>query len=306
MSRESGLSVVELLIGSAILFTISGAMLRLLHDGLAATPILEETTDLHQRMRVAADGVATDLRAAAAGTPSGALSRYFTAIDPRRPSAPAGSASPDTLTIRYVPAHGASSRLAQPLGPGVSVALLESTGCPALTVACGFVADTIAVLFDTTGQADFVKIEAIGPGALTINDAFGARVATYPAGAEIAEAIQVTYAFDAPARQLRRTEGGAGFVLADNITNVRFEYFADGVMQIPLDQFTDGPFVGAGAAMFDADLLRVRSVRATLRLETGEDRMRGTDPRLFARPGTATGSRTIPDLIARVDVALRN
>ena len=27
---------------------------------------------------------------------------------------------------------------------------------------------------------------------------------------------------------------------------------------------------------------------------------------MFARPGTATGRRTIPDIVVRVDVALRN
>lgn len=306
MSRESGLSVVELLVASAILFAISGAMLGLLHDGLAATPILEETTDLHQRQRVVADAVASELRAASAGTASGPLSQYFAAVDPRRPSDPAGAASADVLTIRYVPPRAASARLAQPLLPGVPVAIVDVAGCPVGTVACGFVAGTIAVVFDTSGQADFVQIDAIGPGALTLSDFAGARIATYPAGAEVAEAMQVTYAFDASARNLRRAEGGGSFVLVDNMTSVTFEYFAGGMLPIPLEQFRDGPFIGAGATMFDADLLRVRNVRATLRLETGVDRMRGTDTRLFARPGTATGRRTIPDLVTRVDVALRN
>lgn len=306
MNRESGFSVVEVLVASAILLTISGAMLGLLADGLAATPIIEETTDLHQRLRVAADAIAGELRAASAGTPSGPLSQYFAAIDPRRLSDPAGVANADALTIRYVPPRAASGRLAQPLVPGTSVVIVDAAGCPAGTVACGLVADTIAVVFDTTGQADFVQIDAIGPGVLTISDPFGARVATYPAGAEVAEATQVTYTFDASARQLRRAEGGGSFVLADNVISVVFEYFAADMLPIPLEQFRDGPFVGAGATMFDADLLRVRRVRAALRLETGVDRMRGTDTRLFARPGTATGSRIIPDLVTRVDVALRN
>jgi hypothetical protein len=51
---------------------------------------------------------------------------------------------------------------------------------------------------------------------------------------------------------------------------------------------------------------RIRTVRATLRLETGVDAMRGSDPRFFARPGTAVTRRVIPDIVARVDVSLRN
>lgn len=306
MTRDSGFSVVELLVASAIVFALGGAFLGLLHDGLAATPVIEETTDLHQRMRVAADAVAAELRAAGAGTSSGPLTRYFAAVDPRRMSEPAGSAASDVVTLRYVTAAGAAGRLAQPLAPDNSVALIDAAGCPAGTVACGFVAGTMAVVFDTAGHADFVEVEGVGPGALTIRNPFGARVATYPAGAEIAEATQVTYAFDAAARQLRRAEGGGSFVLADNVARVDFDYFADQMTQISIDQFSDGPFVGAGATMFDADLLRVRTVRATLRFETGVDRMRGTDTRLFVRPGTATGRRVIPDLVVGVDITLRN
>ena len=84
MSR-TGYSLIELVIASAIMLTVSGAVLGLVHDGLAGTPILEETTDVHQRARVVADAVAADLRAAAAGTPSGPLSRHFAAVEPRRP-----------------------------------------------------------------------------------------------------------------------------------------------------------------------------------------------------------------------------
>ena len=306
MTREQGFSVVELLISSAILFMVCGAVLGLLHDGVAATPVLEETTDLHQRVRVAVDAISGELKLAAAGTPAGALSRFFAAVEPRRLSDPPGSASAAAMTVRYVPPRGAHGGLAQPLAPGAAVAILETAGCPLNTVACGFVAGTIAVVFDTTGAADFVQVDAIGPGALTISDMSGTRSVSYPAGAEIAEAVQVTYFHDPAARQLRRAEGGGSFVVTDNVTGLSFEYYTDDLVSMPLASFSDGPFVGAGATAFDADLLRVRAVRATLRIETGVDSMRGVDATLFSRPGTATGSSTIPDLIARVEVALRN
>ena len=306
MMRDSGYSVIELLIASAILFAISGVVLGLLHDGLAGVPVLEETTDLQQRARVVSDALASELRAAAAGTPSGALSRYFAPVEPHRPSDPVGCASADVVTLRYVPAGGAHATLAQPLSPGVPIAVLESARCPANTIACGFVADTTVVVFDEAGNASFANVDAIGPGVLTVSDIAPARSVSYPAGSEIAEAVQVMFFLDASARQLRRTEGGGTFVVADNVTGVSFEYLSETMSLLPLSQFTDGPFVGGGAAAFDADLLRISLIRATVRLETGVDAMRGTDTTLFARPGTATGRRTIPDIVQRIDVALRN
>ena len=306
MTRQRGFSLIELLIASAVLFTVCGAVLGLLRDGVTATPVLEETTDLHQRARVAADAIAGELRLTAAGTPAGPLSRYFAAVEPRRFSDPPGTATATAMTLRYVPPNGAHCRLAQALAPGAPVAIIDPAGCPLNTVACGFIAGTAAVVFDTTGAASFVQVDAIGPGALTISDMSAARTVSYRVAAELAEAVQVTYFFDGSARQLRRAEGGGSFVVADNVTAVSFEYWGDDMVSIPLAALADGPFVGTGGAAFDADLLRVSTIRATLRVETGVNTMRGTDPLRFARPGTATGSRTIADLIVRIDVSLRN
>ena len=305
--REGGFTFVELIVASAILITVSAAVLWLLHDGLAAAPVLEEATDLQQRARVSIDALAAELRAAAAGPPSGPLSRYFAAVEPRAAIDPPGTASASALTVRYVPPNGAHSRLVQPLLPGVPTAFVDTASpCPLGTTACGFNASTTAVVFDPSGAADFVSVDAIAPGVLTVSDPIAGRAQPYPAGDEIAEALQVSFIFDPAARQLRRAEGGGDFVLADNINAVTFEYFAADMSRLPLALFGDGPFVGAGSTAFDADLLRIRTVRATLRFDTGVDRLRGIDTRLFARPGTASGARVLPDLVARLDVALRN
>jgi hypothetical protein len=306
MNREAGYSVLELLIASAVMLIVCGAVLSLLHDGLAGTPILEETTDLQQRARVAADAVAAELRAAAAGTPAGPLSRYFAAVDPRRLEDPPGSVSNAALTLRYVPPGGAHGRLMQPLEPGAALATIEAAGCPIDTTACGFIAGSKAFVFDDAGYADLLDVDAIGPGVLTISQAGGGRAVTYGAGAEIAEAVEVTYFLDATGRQLRRHQGAGALVVADNVTALTFEYYSDELTGMPLSLFQDGPFKGVGPRAFDVDLLRVRALRATLRLETGVDTMRGSDVRLFGRPGTATGRRVIPDVVWTIDVSLRN
>jgi hypothetical protein len=82
-----------------------------------------------------------------------------------------------------------------------------------------------------------------------------------------------------------------------------------GLARLPLAAFTDGPWCpdGLSSNRFDADLLRVRLVRITLRVQAGSPSVRGADPLLFSHPGSARDSaRLVPDLEVRADVALRN
>jgi type II secretory pathway pseudopilin PulG len=62
-----------------------------------------------------------------------------------------------------------------------------------------------------------------------------------------------------------------------------------GLVPLPAGMLTDGPWCPdqGSSVRHDADLLRVRAVRVTLRLEASSREFRGTDARLFAYPGTA-------------------
>lgn len=306
MTRDRGFSLVELLVATAILLIVCAGIVDMLSRALAAAPVLEETTDLHQRTRAASEAMAADARQAAAGGASGTLARVMAAVEPRSMLDPPGSARDDVVTLRYGLARGARAWLAAPLAPSAASVALASAGCPASTTACGFTAGSRGMLLDDSGLASVVEIEALGPGSLAILDVHGPRAGTFAAGAEILEATEVTYRFDPAVRQLLRTEGGGTFVVADHVVDARFSYFDEALLPIPIELLRDGPFVGAGALAFDADLHRVSTVRARLRLETGVDRLRGLDTRFFARPGTAVGAFTLPDLIAVIDVAVRN
>jgi hypothetical protein len=74
---------------------------------------------------------------------------------------------------------------------------------------------------------------------------------------------------------------------------------------LPLAEFTDGPWCGAGSNRFDADLLRVRMVRVNLRVQVSNVMMRGrsTD---FLVPGLNRGPHSIPDYTMRFDVSPAN
>jgi hypothetical protein len=78
---------------------------------------------------------------------------------------------------------------------------------------------------------------------------------------------------------------------------------------IPLDPalFEDGPWCGAGMEPFDADLLRIRIITVTLRLQAGNPAFRGTDARWFHSPGTAIdSSRFVKDLTIQTTITPRN
>ena len=70
---------------------------------------------------------------------------------------------------------------------------------------------------------------------------------------------------------------------------------------------TDGPYCGSGSNEFDADLLRVRKVRVQLRVQAAKASLRGTDPALFKKPGSAPGGvRYVPDYRVAFEVTPRN
>lgn len=307
MNRQQGYTVVELLMASAVMLGVLTVVTTLLHEGLIGVPVLQEAGDLHQRTRVATDAIAAALRNAAAGGPFGPLSDHVAAVLPRHVNDGPTVATADVLTVLSVPPHGAVSRLVAALDPASPMAMIEAvSGCPTLVTACGFNANTRALVFDDTGRSAIVSVDAIGPGILTISDVWGGRSGPFPPGTHVAEVMTATFHLYAASRQLRRLVGASTFPLADHVTVLRFEYVDDTLTPLPLTALTDGPFRGAGLTMFDEDLRRIRGVRVTVRLETGVDILRGRDPRLFARPGTAEARRMLPDVETTFDVAVRN
>ena len=81
------------------------------------------------------------------------------------------------------------------------------------------------------------------------------------------------------------------------------------VVELAPSLFTDGPWCPHSTAPnpYDADLLRVRSLRVTLRVQSAIASLRGPASALFLNGGTARGgARYVPDLEVQVDVTPRN
>jgi hypothetical protein len=86
-----------------------------------------------------------------------------------------------------------------------------------------------------------------------------------------------------------------------------------GLVRLNASQLTDGPWCpdDASTNRYDADLLRIRKVRVALRLQSGNDAVRGSlatgNDAMFASRGTALSrAQTVPDRFIRVDVSPRN
>jgi type II secretory pathway pseudopilin PulG len=101
------------------------------------------------------------------------------------------------------------------------------------------------------------------------------------------------------------------FLVVDGTQVPRLPVLAAGTapIELPPATLTDGPWCpdAAASSRFDADLLRIRRVRATLRVQAASAALRGPAGALFFRRGTARAAdRYVPDLEVQFDVSPRN
>ena len=215
--RNTGFSIVELLIASAITMAVVGAVLAVVNPAQLMFRAQGDAADLHQRLRAAADTVSADVRAAMAVRPyrvgamrdDAAIGVYYRT---------------DTLTVLGVPSTPLS-------------------------------------LDGSASRTYYLRSAA--PGTF----------------------------------QLMQYDGGlSDLPMLDHVVRLSFDYFgpaASGGPLVRLEPATlvDGPWIeDAEQRTFDADLLRVREVRASLRLES-------TDPWL---------RRLVPDEEIVLHIAMRN
>lgn len=261
-----------------------------------------------------------------------------------RAADPEGSAFVDRISVTYVPEEGWSATLASDMAaPDDVLAVTTPAGCPGAGI-CGFVQGSRAAIVDVerlgTGYELFTVTDVAGGLAHGAPNPPFTRL--YPSESSvIMPIVQRVYYHDASTNRLMLYDGYQGDLpLVDNVVSLRFTYFADpnpssvappadgtgncayaegappvsllqplpGLTLVPLtpQQMTDGPFCGMASGRFDADLLRVRRVRVTIRVQAGLDQLRGSG-RNFANTGTApTVEHTVKDFELTFDVAPRN
>ena len=202
---------------------------------------------------------------------------------------------------------------------------------------CGFRRDTVILVSDRTGRTDLLQVDRVDAGRVWFRMPIAASgMPSFGTGASLVPAVVHSYHLDMSRAQLRyRRDWGAEVPVLDNVVGVRFRYFGvsdvswsaaqdpDGearcvlretpdalgsearTVELARETLSDGPWCG-GHSSFDADLLRLRSVRVELRLDASRPGLRGARPNVFARPGYATDPhRWLSDLTARFELSLR-
>jgi hypothetical protein len=274
------------------------------------------------------------------GPAAGSLIGSFAPIVPRLiglKGDPPDAARADAITIAYVPETYVQATTSTVLSAGSSLTLNGGPNCFGRTL-CGVQAGMTLVVFDSSGQHDVFTVGSVQSGSAQLQPHAQSMTYAYPAGAHVAQVVSRSYYLDPASGRLRQYDGLAADVpLADNVVGLSFEYFGDpqppvspvpplgtancvydsagnlqplptlaaaagGVVPLPLSMLNDGPWCGVGDMRFDADLLRVRAVRVSVRLQAGLSDFRSTGP-AFVRPGTSRSSqRYLPDLAVTFEV----
>lgn len=257
---------------------------------------------------------------------------------------PFNTARSDAISSIYVSTTNAQSRLLLAMtSPADGIQVDATLGCPHGTQVCGLQQASTAILFDDAGRFDLVDVLSLNNSTAVIaHRQQGPLDFTYQTGDSVAEAESHTYYFDRPALQLRHFDGSQSDVpVLDNVVDVMFEYFGDPapptrpkpplgtanclydatgastsglgtlsagqeLVDLPLSMFTDGPWCAFGSNRYDADLLRVRLVRVTLRVQVANPMLRGTSQDFAVAGLNRSAVRLVPDYTVRIDVAARN
>jgi hypothetical protein len=316
---NTGLSLVEVVMALALTLLVTGSLLDLVIPATALHRVLPEAAAVEQRLRYAFDRLFADLVTAGRGTTeyaAGRLGRFLPPIAPYRMGRRAAGdvhrhPVSDALSVLSVARRaGAETTILDPIaGAATSVRLSSGLGC--VQPACGHRARDMVVVFNERGAWELFRVTGVAATRLILKRVHATGTA-FEAGAVLAPVDFNHYYFDPERAQLRHYDGWEGdFPVVDQLVDLRIEF--RGVMpgsiacqpapapvgqlvDIDLLQLGDGPWCGPSGLPFDADLLRIRAVTVTLRVQSAASELRGADPRLFARPGSAPGGRgSVPD-----------
>jgi len=353
LASERGFSLLELLVSTAIMMVVTGAIFAMVNPSQGTAKAQPEVSDIQQRMRIGSDTLFKELMMAGAGpyfgARTGSLLNFFAPVMPRRLGYEAPddtrSAASDRLTLSYIPNSYSQTTIDKAMPPNSSeMKVTYPPNCQVPKELCGFEEGMTVIIFDNTGHWDTFTLTQVQDAAGHLQHHGQMLNYTYEAGSTITVAVSYTYFRDANTNQLMRYDGYKTTIpIVDNVVDLKFEYFGDpapptkpdpgvggaanclydamhnlvglptlaadegSLAILPLEQLKDGPWCGGGDNEFDADLLRVRKVRVTLRMQASDVSVRGTNPLLFLNPGRATQSMAmVPDYVVRFDITPRN
>ena len=340
---EAGYTLIELIVASALLIMLSALTCSVLLDARTAIDVSSERADLHQRARVGAEAIVATLRDAGAGTArginAGPLVRWLPPVWPGRGNRTDTERA--VTTIHVIPSIAPATLRFDAPGDATTLDFDHGGGC---ALPCGFFDRMTVLLLDGVANFDlFVVLQTDGATA-AVRRLPGGTGSSYARGISVLP-VELRTTYWNPATRELRTDGGdrSDFPVVNEVVDLSFEYLGDplppveprpptgvenclydsaGVLSPGLQvferaggtlalltpaDFEDGPWCGSGTEPFDADLLRIRSVRVIVRLQTGNSLYRGVDARWFRNPGAATAvARMVRDFVLDTSVTPRN
>ena len=282
-----------------------------------------------------------------AGPAYGPLSRYIPGVLPRRVGSrgahPFDQVHHDSFTAIRVLADATHATLSLPMPSGsAAMELAAVAGCAMPT--CGFAEGAAALLIDPDGSYDTFTVTEVGAASLTVRARGPGSGRTHRAGSPVLSIDSSSFFVDPSTFVLHRYDGDASDVPAiDDVVAMDVRYYGatqsplwprpplgeanclydaggsyqsalmptltgvGGLVELTTEMLSDGPWCGSGGTRFDADLLRVRRIRITVRLQASDPSVRGSDRQRFVNPGSATRDPSmVPDVTVAIDVTPRN
>lgn len=260
------------------------------------------------------------------------------------PTTGAGSFKDDRITLTYIPNSYSQTTISASMPPNsAELKVNHQPNCPSGQQLCGFVEGMDVVIFDTAGHWDTFEVTQVQDSAGHLQHRGQDLSYAYDVGASVTQIVSNTYYLDRTTRQLKKYNGHtADVALVDNVVDLKFQYYGDpnsptqpkpplgtanclydaagnllaqptlatadgSLAELTSTLLSNGPYCGSGDNQFDVDLLRIRKVKVTLRVQTGNASLRGNDPARFTNAGTAVGGeRYVPDYQMQFEVAPRN
>jgi prepilin-type N-terminal cleavage/methylation domain-containing protein len=260
------------------------------------------------------------------------------------PTTGAGSYTTDKITLTYIPNSYSQTTISDAMPPNsAELKVNDQPNCPSGQQLCGFTEGMDVIIFDTSGNYDFFEITRVQDAAGHLQHRGQDLSYSYGPGASVTQVVSNTFYLDRTTNQLMKYDGHtAPVALVDNVVDLRFDYYGEtasptqpkppaGVANCLYDaagnfnaqptlaatdgslavltaaMLTDGPYCGNGDGRFDIDLLRIRKVKAMMRVQAASPSLRGVDTARFRNAGTASGSdRYVPDYQTQFEVTPRN
>ena len=240
---EGGFTIIELMIATAIMVTVTGAIFAVMNPSTGAFQAQPEVSDLQQRLRVGVDSLQKDLIMAGAGTYSGAsagtLTNFMAPLMPYKafgdvPDPVNGTFfRKDAISLMYVPPTPSQTTISDPMPAQSSeIKVTPQANCPSKKEAlCGFDIGDKLIIFDPMGNWDFFTVTQVQDSAAHLQHRLHDFSVSYATGSYVTMVTVAMYYLNTndvtKTYQLMHHDGVSERPLVDNVVKLEFQYFGD-------------------------------------------------------------------------------